>query len=86
MRKLEVKIDSPLNSKSTPKSYLDCMNETYSKPSKKVQKRREELEAEFAHKKEFGQTEYEDFWEWLVYEKFPEQDYSFLQDDEEDED
>lgn len=56
------------------KSYLDRMKETYSNPSKKIQKRREELEAEFAHAKEWGQTEYEDFWEWLAYEKFPEQD------------
>ena len=51
-----------------------------------IQKRREELESEFAHDKEWGQTDYDDFWEWLAYEKFPEQDYSFLSNDEEGED
>ena len=62
------------------------MKERYSKSSKKILKRREELESEFAHDKEWGQTDYDDFWEWLAYEKFPEQDYSFLSNDEKDED
>lgn len=68
------------------KSYLEQLKERYSKSSKKIRKRREELESEFAHDKEWGQTDYDDFWEWLAYEKFPEQDYSFLSNDEEDED
>ena len=68
------------------KSYLERLKERYSNPSKKIQKRKEELESEFAHDKKWGQTDYDDFWEWLAYEKFPEQDYSFLSNDEEDED
>ena len=76
---------SPSGSESTPKSYLEQLKERYSKSSKKIQKRREELESEFAYAKEWGQTDYDDFWEWLAYEKFPEQDYSFLSNSEEDE-
>ena len=68
------------------KSYLERLKERYSNTSKKIQKRKEELESEFAHDKKWGQTDYDDFWEWLAYEKFPEQDYSFLSNDEEDED
>ena len=87
VRDFELKPDSsPSSSESTPKSYLERLKETYSNPSKKIQKRREELESEFAYDKEWGQTDYDDFWEWLAYEKFPEQDYSFLSNNEEDED
>ena len=87
VRESEVDSDSSSSSsESTPKSYLEQLKERYSKSSKKILKRREELESEFAHDKEWGQTDYDDFWEWLAYEKFPEQDYSFLSNDEEGED
>ena len=56
----------------------------YENPKKKtLKKKKAELEDEFEQIKNYGKTEYEDFYDWLAYEKYPQKDYSFLSDDEE---
>lgn len=63
---------SPSSSEESKPSHLEWMKSVYSSSKSSIKRKRAELEAEFAHAKEYGETEYEDFWEWLAYERYPE--------------
>ena len=82
VRKIEVKSESTPSEPSKSKSYIDELKARYSLKKKSVQRAKKELEAEHAHALKWGQTDFEDFWEWLAYERMPKQDRSFLNDEE----